>query len=121
MSAQPIFAPRSGSAQPIFAPRSGWGWGISGAWRFQRGFGLGDALPERGGRLLYLVHLAILLWWLMDKSRSQRATQALVALCRRALPLAATAIRVPGMAGLLVLADALVREALLADPPEQQT
>src|SRR4026207_1090052 len=26
------------------------------------------------GRLLYLVHLAVLLWWLLDKSTNQRAT-----------------------------------------------
>ena len=30
------------------------------------------------GRLLYLVHLAVLLWWLLDKSAKQRATAALV-------------------------------------------
>ena len=32
------------------------------------------------GRLLYLVHLAVLLWWLLDKSSNQRATAALVSL-----------------------------------------
>lgn len=71
------------------------------------------------GRLLYLVHLAILLWWLLDKSPSQRATSALVTLLERALPLAATSLRVPGVPGLLVAADMLVREALFDDiPPE---
>ena len=30
------------------------------------------------GRLLYLVHLAVLLWWLLDKTPEQRATGALV-------------------------------------------
>jgi len=70
------------------------------------------------GRLLYLLHLQILLWWLLDKSTSQRATAALVALVERALLLAATALRVPGVSGLLVSADALVREALLEGPAE---
>jgi AcrR family transcriptional regulator len=69
------------------------------------------------GRLLYLLHLQILLWWLLDKSPGQRATAALVRLVERALPLAATALRVPGVSGLLVSADALVRDALLDDPP----
>jgi AcrR family transcriptional regulator len=38
------------------------------------------------GRLLYLAHLAVLLWWLLDRSASQRATTGLVRLIRRALP-----------------------------------
>ena len=37
-------------------------------------------LAEALGRLLYLVHLAVLLWWLLDKSPRQRATTGLVAL-----------------------------------------
>lgn len=71
------------------------------------------------GRLLYFVHLAILLWWLLDKSPSQRATDALVALLERALPLGATSLRVPGVPALLLAADALVREALFDDPPHE--
>ena len=35
------------------------------------------AAAEALGRLLYLVHLAVLLWWLLDKSANQRATDAL--------------------------------------------
>lgn len=71
------------------------------------------------GRLLYLLHLAVLLWWLLDKSPGQRATAALVKLLGRALPLAATALRVPGVPGLVTSSDALVRDALLDDPPDQ--
>jgi AcrR family transcriptional regulator len=69
------------------------------------------------GRLLYLLHLAILLWWLLDKSPAQRATGALVALLERAGPLIALAVRVPTVPGLIVAADRLVREALLDGPP----
>ncbi|MFN8637232.1 MAG: TetR/AcrR family transcriptional regulator [Chloroflexota bacterium] len=69
------------------------------------------------GRLLYLLHLAVLLWWLLDKSPSQRATDGLVALFGRTLPLIAIAIRVPTVPGLLLAADRLVREALLGDSP----
>jgi AcrR family transcriptional regulator len=70
------------------------------------------------GRLLYLAHLAVLLWWLLDKSPGQRATQALLALLARTLRLAAPALRVPGVPGLLTAADGLVREALFGDPPQ---
>jgi hypothetical protein len=68
------------------------------------------------GRLLYLVHLAVLLWWLLDKSPSQRATAGLLTLLERALPLIAVALRVPTVPGLVRSADALVRDALLPDP-----
>src|SRR2546429_7390675 len=47
------------------------------------------------GRLLYLVHLAILLWWLLDKSPQQRATTSLMALVKRALPACALTPRLP--------------------------
>jgi AcrR family transcriptional regulator len=68
------------------------------------------------GRLAYLVHLAVLLWWLLDRSPAQRATGALVDLLGRTLPLLSTALRVPGVAGLVLAADALVRDALLDAP-----
>src|SRR6185436_14472248 len=32
------------------------------------------------GRLLYLLHLSVILWWLLDRSPKQRATQGLIAL-----------------------------------------
>ena len=44
------------------------------------------------GRLLYLAHLATILWWLLDKSRHQRATTALVALIETALPASALSL-----------------------------
>ena len=72
------------------------------------------------GRLLYLLHLAILLWWPPDRRPSQRATAALVALIERALPLMVPAMRLPGVAGMLVAADALVNEALFEAPPQPE-
>lgn len=75
----------------------------------------GKAAPALG-RLLYLLHLAVILWWLLDRSPAQRATAGLVALLERAGPLVALALRVPTVPGLVVAADALVRDALLADP-----
>jgi AcrR family transcriptional regulator len=69
-------------------------------------------LAEALARLLYLVHLAVLLWWLLDKSRNQRATAALVSLTRQLLPSAAIALRLPLIRKLLIAFDGLVAEAL---------
>lgn len=68
------------------------------------------------GRLLYLVHLAVLLWWLLDKSANQRATTALVSLTRELLPSAALALRVPPVRKFVLAVDELVREALFGSP-----
>jgi AcrR family transcriptional regulator len=68
------------------------------------------------GRLLYLVHLAVLLWWLLDKSSQQRATTALVSLTRQLLPSAALTLRVPPVRRFVIAVDELVRDALFADP-----
>lgn len=68
------------------------------------------------GRLLYLVHLAVLLWWLFDKSSRQRATSALVSLTEQLLPSAALALRVPPVRRFVIAFDALMREALFGNP-----
>jgi AcrR family transcriptional regulator len=68
------------------------------------------------GRLLYLVHLAVLLWWLLDKSAHQRATAALVSLVRQLLPSAALTLRVPPVRRFVIAVDELVREALFGNP-----
>jgi AcrR family transcriptional regulator len=68
------------------------------------------------GRLLYLVHLAVLLWWLLDKSSNQRATAALVSLTGQLLPSAALALRVPPVRRFVISFDELVREALFGNP-----
>jgi AcrR family transcriptional regulator len=66
-------------------------------------------------RLLYLAHLAIIFWWLLDKSPHQRATTALVALSRRALPPAALTLRLPQARAFVIAGDKLFREALFED------
>jgi AcrR family transcriptional regulator len=68
------------------------------------------------GRLLYLIHLAVLLWWLLDKSANQRATTALVAVTRPLLPSAALGLRVPPVRRFVLTFDELVREALFRNP-----
>jgi AcrR family transcriptional regulator len=67
------------------------------------------------GRLLYLLHLAVILWWLLDKSSKQRATHALVALVERILPSLGVALLLPQVRGFVHSADELVREALFDD------
>jgi len=66
-------------------------------------------------RLLYLVHLAIILWWLLDKSPRQRATTALVALLKGALPASTLTLRFPRVRAFVVAGDKLFREALFDD------
>jgi AcrR family transcriptional regulator len=73
-------------------------------------------MAEALGRLLYLVHLSVLLWWLLDKSRNQRATAALVTLTRQLLPSAALAVRLPPVKRFVIAVDALTREALFGAP-----
>jgi len=68
------------------------------------------------GRLLYLLHLAVLLWWLLDKSPGQRATHALVTLFRQMLPSAALTLRLPPVRRFVQSADRLFQEALLEEP-----
>jgi len=64
------------------------------------------------GRLLYLVHLAVLLWWLLDKTPHQRATNALVALTAQLLPSAALTLRLPPIRRFVIAFDELIREGL---------
>jgi AcrR family transcriptional regulator len=73
-------------------------------------------LAEALGRLLYMIHLAVLLWWLLDKSPKQRATAALVALTQQLLPSAALALRVPPVRRFVTSVDGLIREALFEAP-----
>jgi hypothetical protein len=70
-------------------------------------------LAEALGRLSYLIHLGVILWWLLDKSPGQRATQGLVSLWRRMLPSATLALRLPMVRGAIQTADMLFAEALL--------
>ncbi len=67
------------------------------------------------GRTLDLVHLAIVLFWLLDGSRGQRATQATLEALERALPLGRLALRLPGAWGLIGRIDRAVSEGLLGE------
>lgn len=76
------------------------------------------ALPvaRAAGRLLYLVHLAVLLWWLLDKSPKQRASSALVQLTEQILPSAALTLKFAPVRRFVISADQLVGEALIGSP-----
>jgi AcrR family transcriptional regulator len=84
--------------------------------------GASDAPPPALGaaiaRLLYLVHLAVLLWWLFDKTAGQRATARLVDLFDQILPSATMTLRLPFVRRFVVSVDALVREALFGETAE---
>jgi AcrR family transcriptional regulator len=67
------------------------------------------------GRVLYLVHLGVLLWWLLDRSLDQRATESLVGLIARMLPPASLALRLPSIGAFVVGLDALIGEALTGE------
>jgi AcrR family transcriptional regulator len=67
------------------------------------------------GRLLYVAHLAVILWWLLDKSRGQRATFVLLGLIRQALPASALLIRVPLPRNFILQVDRVFQEALFSD------
>ena len=70
-------------------------------------------LAQALGRVLYLVHLAVLLWWLLDRSAKQRATAMLVSITEQLLPSAALTLRVPPVRRFVISIDQLIREALL--------
>lgn len=70
-------------------------------------------IAEALARLLYFAHLLVLLFWLMDRSPNQRATDALVAMIRRAAHPVALSLRLPRARRWLRSADSLVSDALL--------
>ena len=70
---------------------------------------------EALGRLLYVIHLTVILWWLLDKSPKQQATQALVAILKSLASTAALALRLPRARATVRRLDVLVREGLLGE------
>jgi AcrR family transcriptional regulator len=70
-------------------------------------------MAEALSRLLYVLHLCVVLWWTLDKTPGQRATDQLVTLIGQALRPFAIALRLPVVRRLVQAADRLVREALL--------
>lgn len=105
-----------GGAENLFAPATAFS-----RERVQRAFvaattGASDAprgvLAPALGRVLYLVHLALLLWWLLDRTPAQRATGALVAVTERALPPFGLVLGLPPVRSLLLDFDQAAQQAL---------
>jgi AcrR family transcriptional regulator len=67
------------------------------------------------GRILYLAHLGVILWWLLDKSPRQRATLVLLGLIRQALPASALMLRLPLPRNFLIQVDRVIQEALFTE------
>jgi hypothetical protein len=65
------------------------------------------------------MHLGVILWWLLDKSRGQRATRGLLSLWKQMLPSATLALRLEVVQAAVESADRLFKEALL-DGPEPE-
>jgi AcrR family transcriptional regulator len=78
----------------------------------------GRPLAEALGRLLYLVHLGVLLWWLLDKSARQRTTSTLVSVTQQMLPSVAVALRLPRVRRFVISVDELVRDGLFEGVPD---
>lgn len=70
---------------------------------------------EALGRILYALHLAIILFWLLDKSHHQRATATLISSLERASPMLSLAFRFQPARNWLRLFDTLFREGLLGE------
>ncbi|MEL6429824.1 MAG: TetR/AcrR family transcriptional regulator [Planctomycetota bacterium] len=70
------------------------------------------------GRLVDLAHLGVVLFWLLDGSREQRATEALLAAIDRALPLVSAALKIPGAWALLERVDRAVVDGLGPEPAQ---
>jgi AcrR family transcriptional regulator len=64
------------------------------------------------GRVLYLVHLALVLWWLLDRTPGQGATRALVAVLGRALGPFRMALALPAVRRLVGEFDRVAEQAL---------
>jgi AcrR family transcriptional regulator len=67
------------------------------------------------GRLLYVLHLGVILWWLLDKSSEQKATKELIAMLERMLPIASLALKLDSARGLVRAAEVLCREGLFGE------
>ena len=71
------------------------------------------------GRVLYVVHLAVILWWLIDKSPEQTATSRLVEALERLVPMASLALRLKLGRAWLQVADELCRRGLFGEGAER--
>jgi len=70
------------------------------------------------GRLLYLAHLGVLMWWLLDRSDRQQATELLLGQLERGLAPVALALKFPSTRRLVSEIDSAAGSALFGDEPQ---
>lgn len=70
------------------------------------------ALAEAVGRLCYTGHLSLILWWLLDRTPEQKATEELVSRLNTALAWVTPMLAFPAVATQLLSTEALVAAAL---------
>lgn len=68
-------------------------------------------------RVLYVLHLGVVLWWLLDKSPQQRATQGLLALIEGSAGAFVLALRLAPARRAVQTLDGLLSEALFGEAP----
>jgi len=73
--------------------------------------GVGKAL----GNLFYMLQLAVILWWLLDRSPAQRATTGLIQLLESLGGPVSMLLRLPGTGSVLLRLDDLVRESFYGE------
>lgn len=76
------------------------------------------ATAEALGRLSYVAHLGVLLFWLLDQSPEQRATRDLLQLLESTLPWASVLLSTDVASEVVLLADELCREAIFGEVVE---
>ena len=79
------------------------------------------ALAELAGAPLYVVHLTVILWWLLDKSPDQKATKELIAMLGRMLPMLGLTLRLDPARAWVRAADQLCREGLFGEAEKAPT
>ena len=75
---------------------------------------IGQALSN----VLYVAHLGVILWWLLDRSEGQRATEGLIGLMTPLLAKGALMLWLPGVGPALRSADGLIRRGLYGEAAE---
>ena len=66
-----------------------------------------------------MVHLEVILWWLLDRSPQQRATDRLLGLLRRLRVVVGRATRLPGARAAIRSLDAVILDGLLGSLASQ--
>lgn len=78
-----------------------------------------DAPPSEDakalGRVLYVIHLVVILWWLLDKSPRQKATEALLSMLKKVLGPVSISLKVSSFRKVVKNLEALCSSALFGE------